>query len=93
MNELLRRLEGPVRDAFARAIRTARGRAKIAALVRAIEIGDMDAVMLAAGLREGMWSALTEAIRSAYAASGVFVIAADVPKRFGMEFDINNPRY
>lgn len=92
MNALLRRLEGPVREAFASAIRTARGRAKIAALIKAIELGDMDAVVLAAGIREGMWSALTEGIRSAYAASGLFVITADLPKRFSMDFDINNPR-
>ncbi len=93
MNDLLRRLEGPVRDAFARAIRTARGRANIAAIVRAIEIGDIgNALMLSAGIREGMWSSLTESIRAAYATTGAFIIAADLPKRFAMEFDISNPR-
>ncbi len=92
MNELLRRLEGPVKAAFAAAIRTARGRAKIAALIRAIELGDMDAVMLSAGVRDTMYSALTESIRNAYVEAGVFVIGSDLPKRFSLDFDINNPR-
>lgn len=92
MNELLRRLEGPVRDAFILAARKAKGRAQIAALVRAIEIGDIDAIMLAAGIRDSMWSGLTESIRNAYAQSGMFIIAADLPKRLSMDFNINNPR-
>ena len=93
LNDLLRRLEGPVRRDFAVAIRSARGRAKIAALVRAIELGsDLDAVMLAAGVREGMWSTLTESIRNVYAVSGQARVEGDVPKAFGMDFDINNPR-
>ena len=89
---LLRRLGVPPRRAYALAVRIARSRARIAALVRAIEIGDIDAVLLAAGVREGMWSTTTEATRRVYAESGRFVMAADLPKRFSLDFDINNPR-
>ena len=92
MNALLRDLEGPVRDAFISAVLKARTRAQINALVQAIETGDIDRVMLASGIREGMYSPLTESIRGAYVESGMFVLAADLPKRFAMEFDINNPR-
>jgi hypothetical protein len=92
LNDLLRRLEGPVRRDFVVAIQSARGRAKIAALVRAIELGDLDTIMIAAGVREGMWSTLTESIRKVYSVSGQLRTEADVPKTFGMEFDINNPR-
>jgi len=92
LNDLLRKLEGPVRRDFVVAIQSARGRARIAALVRAIELGDLDTIMIAAGVREGMWSTLTESIRNVYAVSGKARIAGDVPKTYGMEFDINNPR-
>jgi hypothetical protein len=93
LNDLLRRLEGPLRRDFAVAIQSARGRAKITALVRAIELGqDLDSIMLAAGVREGMWSTLTESIRNVYAVSGKARVEGEVPKTFGMEFDINNPR-
>ena len=92
LNDLLRRLEGPLRRDFAVAIQSARGRAKITALVRAIELGDLDTIMIAAGVRDGMWSTLTESIRNIYAVSGKATVEGDVPKTYGMEFDINNPR-
>lgn len=92
MRTLLRDLEGPVRDAFISAVLKAKTRAQINALVQAIETGDIDRVMLASGIREGMYSPFTESIRGAYAQGGIFVLAADLPKRFAMEFDINNPR-
>lgn len=92
MEALLRNLEGPVRDAFITAVLKAKTRAQINALVEAIETGDIDRVMLASGLREGMYSSLTESIRGGYVQGGIVVLGADIPKRFAMEFDINNPR-
>lgn len=92
MNALLKRLEKPVRDAFAIAVLNAKTRAQVNRLIAAIETGDIDAIMLAAGIRDGMYSPFTESIRSAYLESGIFILAADVPKRFAVEFDINNPR-
>jgi len=92
MDALLKRLEKPVRDAFAIAILNAKSRAQINRLIAAIEDGNIDEIMLAAGIRYGMYSSFTESIRGAYAQSGVFILAVDVPKRLAMEFDINNPR-
>ena len=92
MKRFMAALDIPVRKAFERAINAARGRANIAAMVRAINAGDIDALMSAAGIRNGMYSQVTEDIRSAYAKSGVFIMAADLPKRFSLVFDINNPR-
>ena len=92
MNALLRTLEGPVRDAFLSAVLKAKTRAQLNALIEAIETGDIDRVMLASGLREGMYSPLTESIRNAYLESGIFILSVDLPKRLSMEFDINNPR-
>ena len=92
INALLNRLEKPVQAAFARAVRNARTRAQLARLIKAIEAGDIEAVMLAAGIRDGMWSGLSESIRNAYVTNGALVLANDLPKRLAMEFDINNPR-
>ena len=92
MRLLLARLERPVQRAFAIAVQNAKSRAQINALVAAIEVGNIDAIMLAAGVRDGMWSGVTESIRGAYAENGAIVLATDLPKRFAMEFDINNPR-
>lgn len=92
MKRLMAKLEVPLRKAYERAISGARGRANIAAMVRAINAGDIDALLLAAGIRDGMYSILTEEIRKAYLESGIFVLAADLPKRFSLDFNINNPR-
>jgi hypothetical protein len=92
MNRLLKDFTGPVRRAFEQAIRTAKGRVNIAAVERAIVSGDIDAVMIAIGMREGVWTGVTEEIRRTYAASGAFIVAADVPKKFSAAFNISNPR-
>jgi len=92
MNKLLKQLEGPLRRAFERAIKLSLSRASIAAMEAAIEAGNLDALIKAAGLHDGMWSGLTEEIRKAYMQAGIFVLAADVPMRLGFEFNINNPR-
>ena len=92
INRLLARLEPPVQRAFALAIDNAKSRAQINALVRAIEAGNIDAIITASGIRDGMWSNMSETIRSAYAQNGAIVLATDLPKRFAAEFDINNPR-
>jgi len=92
MEALLRRLRGPVRRAFERAIRNAKGRASVQAMVVAIESGDVDALLRAIGLRDGMYSTLTEQIRAVYGESGSLILASDLPRNFDMDFDINNPR-
>lgn len=89
---LLDELEGPIAAQFREAVDRMRSRAQIEALARAIEGNDLDAVLRALGERPGSWSTLTEQVRSAYVEAGIFTIAADVPRRFGMEFDITNPR-
>ncbi len=92
MKALLARLEKPVRDAFLDAVYTARSFAKIKALMSAIETGDANRIMSAAGIREGMWSGVTEGVRTAYATNGAHVLANELPKTLGLRFDINNPR-
>jgi len=92
MEELLRRLEKPVQDAFIVAVNNAKNRAQITALENAIISGNIEAILIAAGVRVGMWSALTESIRNVYGFSGDFRMHLDVPRRFGAEFNINNPR-
>ncbi len=92
MDALLKKLEGPVRRVLEKAVQRAKSRAQFNALVTAIEAGNIDAIMLAAGYREGMWSVVTEQIRTAYAESGLLVMAADLSRGFELDFDINNPR-
>lgn len=92
IQELLDKLEGEIAAAFSRAVEQIRSQARINELIAAIEIGDLEAVMVAAGIRPGAWNELTEQIRSAYIEAGAFMIAADVPRRFGMVFDYRNPR-
>ncbi len=92
MDALLKKLEGPVRRAFEKAIQMAKSRAQINALAIAIETGNMDAILAAAGVREGMWSTMTEQIRTAYSQAGLLVMSADLSRGFELDFDINNPR-
>lgn len=92
MNKLLNQLETPMRTAILNAIRAAQGRANIKAMVAAIEAGDIDALLRASGVRSGMWSPVTEALRNAFSQAGAFAVASYLPKRFGAEFNINNPR-
>ena len=89
---LFDQFEGALRDAFQQIRKDAYTRAKLEVLAAAIETGDFDGILRAAGVREGMWGPLTEEIRSVYGQAGAAYIAADVPKRVGMVFNINNPR-
>jgi len=96
---LYRKLQGPVRRAFEKAVQKARSRAQINALVRAVEAGDIEAILLAAGVREGMWSIFTEQVRTAYSDAGFLIMASDLTGGGGgggpsidLDFDINNPR-
>jgi len=93
--ELLRLLEKmgvPIGSAFLESAAKMLSNVQFQRLVVAIEAGSVDAVIQAAGARVGSWGTLTESIRNAYITGGAFVIAKDVPKRFGAEFDISNPR-
>ena len=92
MNALLNRLEKPVQKAFLEAFNKARTFAKIKALVDAVQTGNVDQIMSAIGIRESLYSGLTETVRNAYVQGGTAAIIADLPKRLAMEFNINNPR-
>lgn len=89
---LLDRLADQLGPAFLGAVSEITSRAQLQRLIDALDVGDIDRAMDAAGIRSGSWATLTEANRSAFLEAGAFTIAADVPKRFGMTFDINNPR-
>lgn len=89
---LMDKLEVPMLKEFRNTIAQIRSRSQLARLITAIENGDLEAAFRAAGMREGQWSTLAEQIRSAYVESGIFSVAADVPTRFGMTFNITNPR-
>ena len=100
--KLLDTLHPKVRVAFLDAIDKITSKAKINELVIALERGDIEAAMQAAGFRQGAnlytiggaasMAALFESIRNAYIEGGTFAMAANVPKRFGMDFDWTNPR-
>lgn len=89
---LLDKLEREIAREFGVSVNLIKSGANLTALSIAIEAGDLDAIMRYAGFRPGSWAQLTEAIRQAYIEAGVFVIAADVPARFGATFDWTNPR-
>jgi hypothetical protein len=86
------KLEGPTLKAFRAAVAQIRSRAQVGRLTAAIEAGNIEQAFIAAGMREGSWSAVTEAVRASYVESGIFSMAADVPRRFGVTFNITNPR-
>lgn len=93
--ELLQLLEsmGPaLSKAFLDAISQITSRAQMKRLALALKVGDVSAALEAAGMRVGSWVVLTEAVRNAYIEGGMFTIGADVPKRFGFQFDMNNLR-
>ena len=91
LDALVRRLEGPVKKAFEQTIKTAQGRASVEAMIAAINAGNEGAIWAAAGMRNGMWTNLMEAIRNAYVEGGIFAVTTALPKSLGMEFDIRNP--
>ena len=89
---LLGQLEGPLAQEFRNAVATMTSRARIEELAFALNSGDLDSALKAAGIRAGSWNNVTEEVRRAYYEAGVFTMVADVPKRFGAEFDLSNPR-
>lgn len=89
---LLAKLEPAVAKAFRDAIAQAKGRANIKQLEAAIQRGDIEAMMTAAGLTSGSFSNLQETIRNTYRMAGEFTAAADVPARLGFTFNMYNPR-
>lgn len=92
LRRLLEKMGLPIGSAFLEAVATITSNAQIRQLIIALQAGNVDAALQAAGVRTGSWAALTESIRNTYITGGAFVIARDVPKRFGAEFNINNPR-
>jgi len=73
-------------------VESIRARSNIGALESAIQALDYEAAFYAAGIRDYSWVYLTEGVRDAYLKAGAFTVAADVPARFGLDFNIDNPR-
>lgn len=92
MKALLARLEKPIRDAFLASIAQARSFAKIKALMAAIESGNVDTIMAAVGMRESLFTQMTESVRAAYLEGGSAALSSTLPKRLALNFDMNNPR-
>jgi hypothetical protein len=92
IHDLMDRLEPRIARGFAAAVARIKSRAQLNALTRAIEVGDIDGAFRAAGYRPGSWNDVIEQTRAAYIEGGTFTTNADVPARFGMEFDWRNPR-
>lgn len=92
IDALLALFEGPMRKVFEQIINDARGRANISRMVLAMEAGNFDELLAASGVRESMWSSMSEQIRGAYAGGGKFTLNNDLPKKAMFDFDMNNPR-
>lgn len=92
LQQFLASLEPGLAKAFSDAVESIRARSNVGALEAAIQSLDYEAAFYAAGLRVYSWVYLTEGVREAYLKSGQFTAAADVPARFGLDFNINNPR-
>ena len=92
LQQFLDSLEPRLRQAFLEDVAASKYRANIGDLEKAVTTGDIEAVLYAAGIRSGQWSNLVEALRVTYREGGAFAVSTDVPARFGMRFDISNPR-
>ena len=92
IDALLKALEAMISGGYKGSIAGIMSNAQLAQAIKAIEIGDIDKLMQAVGIRPGSFGDFTESVRGAYLESGAFFIGADVPKRFGAIFDISNPR-
>jgi len=92
LQQFLAQLEPSIARAFRKAVAEIQDRAQIAALEEAIREGNFEAALRASGVRQAQWQSLVEAVRSAYFEGGVFAAAADVPLRYGFQFDISGPR-
>jgi len=88
----LDRLEPGLARAFREAVNRIRDRARLGRLADAIEAGDLDAAIRAAGIRSAaVWTPLTEATRDAFI-QGAESFAATAPASVNFAFDVNNPR-
>jgi hypothetical protein len=85
-------MEGGIARELRDAVARIRSQVRIDRLVAAVEAGDIDSAMKAMGIRPGSWDRVTEVVRGAYYAGGKATIASDIPKRFGAEFSMSNPR-
>ena len=92
IDALLKALEAMISGGYKGSIAGIMSNAQLAQAIKAIEIGDIDKLMQAVGVRPGSFTDFNESVRGAYLESGAFFIGADVPKRFGAIFDISNPR-
>lgn len=92
LQQFLASLEPGLAKAFNDAVESIRARSNIGALESAIQALDYEAAFYAAGIRDYSWVYLTEGVRDAYLTAGAFTVAAYVPARFGLDFNINNPR-
>jgi hypothetical protein len=92
LDKFLSSLEPAIRQAFLEDIAASKYRANIGQLEAAIAAGNIEAVLFAAGVRENQWATLIESLRGTYKESGAFAISTDVPARYGMRFDVTNPR-
>src|SRR6056297_1642583 len=86
-------LEPELAQAFRDAVRQIRSRARLARLEAAIDRGDFQAAIRAAGIDRSaaVWALVTEQMRRAYIEGGRF-FQSEAPARFGFVFDMNNPR-
>jgi len=90
LGKLLDQLSKVLGKSFQDAVWNINSNAQMAKLAAAVETGDINKIMRAAGMRAGSWSKLTEQIRNSYLAGGEFTIAQEIPSKFGMVYDINN---
>ena len=92
LQQFLDSLEPEIRKAFLEDVALIRYRANIKQLEDALSSYDIEAILYAAGVRESQWANLAESLRATYSKSGAFAVSTDVPARFGMRFNISNPR-
>ena len=92
LQQFLDSLEPEIRKAFLEDVALMRYRANIKQLEDALSSYDIEAILYAAGVRESQWANLAESLRATYSKSGAFAVSTDVPARFGMRFNISNPR-
>jgi hypothetical protein len=92
LQQFLDSLEPEIRKAFLEDVALIRYRSNIKALEDAISSYDIEAILYASGIRESQWASLAESLRATYSKSGAFAVSTDVPARFGMQFNMTNPR-
>lgn len=91
IEKLLDEMEPIVARAFELAVAEIRSRARIEALAAAIAEGRATDAIRLAGIREGSWGPLNQAIREAYV-GGAGLAAATAPAAVGFVFNVSNLR-